>query len=125
VLLSTLGRVGLGVQVTTCTPIPPPQRITRDLMLVLGHSAASLVRGVVPNTSWVAFSACTNARSAADILIGQPGQLVVGAAERLGQPSMGGEHGAVGGGWPARPGGVHRQQVPASISPSRCTSLAT
>jgi len=49
-----------------CTPIPPPRRITRELMLVLGHSPADQVRGVAPNTSWVAFFACANASSAAE-----------------------------------------------------------
>jgi hypothetical protein len=46
--------LAVGVQVTMCTPIPPPRRITCDLMLVLGRSADSHVGWVAPSTSWVA-----------------------------------------------------------------------
>jgi hypothetical protein len=55
-----------GVQVTMCTSSPPPRRITRDLMLAAGRSAASQVQGVVaPSTSWVALCAWAKASSAA------------------------------------------------------------
>src|SRR5215471_20783791 len=58
--------LAVGGRVTTCTPIPPPRRMTRDLMFVLGHTAVSQVREVVPSTSWVAFCACANASNAAE-----------------------------------------------------------
>ena len=45
-----------------------------------------------------------------DVLVGE---LVVCAAGRLGHPALGGEHGMAGGGRAARPGGVHREQIPA------------
>jgi len=48
-----------------CTSSPPPRRITRDLMLAAGRSAASQVRGVAPSTSWVALCAWAKASSAA------------------------------------------------------------
>jgi len=57
--------LAVGVQVMMCTSSPPPRRITRDLMLAAGRSAASQVRGVAPSTSWVALCAWAKASSAA------------------------------------------------------------
>ncbi len=47
------------------TSMPPPRRITRELMADAGRSAARKVWRVVPSTSWVALFAWANASSAA------------------------------------------------------------
>jgi len=100
-----------GVQVTMCTSSPPPRRMTRDLMLAAGHSAASLVRGVAPGTSWVAPCAWAKASSAAGM--SWPASWWQVPRADSGRPAPGGEHGPAGAGRAAGPGGVHRQQVPA------------
>ena len=61
--------MAVGVQVTMCTPIPPPWRITRDVIVVMGCSAARQVWRVAPSTNWVACSACANASSAAGMSV--------------------------------------------------------
>ena len=48
------------------------------------------------------------------------GQVVVGAADGFGQPSLGGHRGTVGDGRAARRGGVHGQQVPAGPGADSC-----